>query len=92
MGEMVAGTTVSGFDYEIAEDAFDDMELLEALAEMDEAGKFWQTTKVLKIFFGEEQKNAYYEFLRNKYGRVRVTVVADDLGGILNAEGAPKNS
>lgn len=82
----MVGKTKSGFEYEISEEAMDDMELLECLQLMDEEGKFWVVGKCLNILFGEEQRLEYYNFLREKHGRVPVTVVAEDIGGIFSGD------
>ncbi len=85
------GKTKSGFEYNIPEEAMDDMELLECLQQMDDEGKYWAVGKCLDILFGKDQKKAYYDFLRAKDGRVRVTVVGEDLAAIFTGEGL-KNS
>ncbi len=76
------GKTLSGFEYEILEEALDDMELLECLQQIDENGKFWSVGKCLDILFGKDQKDAYYKYLREKDGRVRISVVTEDLSSI----------
>ncbi len=92
MGETRKGTTISGFDYEIEEDAFDDYDLLIALRKMDEQGSFWQADACLDILLGKEQKETYLQFLRDRDGRARTTVIVEDLGGLFTGEDAAKNS
>ena len=80
------GITKSGFEYTIPEEALDDMDLLECLQKMDEEGKFWIISKALVIMFGQEQKDAYYDFLREKYGRAPVSVITEDVSEIFSGE------
>lgn len=86
MGETTKGTTISGFDYEIENEAFDDFDLLIALREMDEKGSFWKIDNCLELLFGKEQKEAYLTFVREKYGRARTTIITDDLGGLFASD------
>lgn len=67
---MIQGKTSNGFVFEIADDARDDMELLEAFIEMDD-GKMSALPRAIKSLLGEDQRKALYEHCRNKEtGRV----------------------
>ena len=92
MEDGMNGTTLSGFEYTVSAEAMDDMELLEALSDIDNGGKYWQFSKALMIMFGKDQKEAYYSFLREKHGRVPMSVVFEDIEEILTGNGEVKNS
>lgn len=79
---MLTGTTSSGFAWEIEEDALDDMELLDALAEID-AGRTDAVSAACLHLVGKKQRAALYDHLRDETGRVRISAVANELGEIL---------
>ena len=79
---MLTGTTSSGFKWQIEEDAMDDMELLDALAELD-AGKLEAASAACLHLLGKPQRTALYEHLRDERGRVRITAVSTELAEIL---------
>lgn len=61
-------TTEAGFVIEIDEEAFDDMEVVDMLAEIEENPLI--TSKLLTKTLGKDGKKALYDFLRNDKGRV----------------------
>ena len=67
-----AGTTSTGFQYEITDEAMNDAELLDALIEADE-GNATSMMKAMNKLLGAEQKQKLYEHLRNEDGRVPLT-------------------
>ena len=79
---MLTGTTSSGFNWQIAEDALDDMELLDALSEID-AGKLDSVSAACLHLLGKPQRTKLYDHRRDESGRVRISAVADELGEIL---------
>ena len=81
---MLTGTTSSGFNWQIEEDALDDMELLDALAEID-AGKLEAASAACLHLLGKPQRTALYDHLRDENGRVRISAVSTELGEILLA-------
>ena len=66
------GTTSTGFQYEITDEAMNDAELLDALIEAD-AGNATSMMKAMNKLLGAEQKQKLYEHLRNEHGRVPLT-------------------
>jgi len=85
---MLKGKLEDGFEYEIEEEALDDMELLEWLVELDR-GDGSHLTNVVDTILGKEQKKALYDHCRNENGRVPISKVADCIGEILTAAGNP---
>lgn len=77
---MITGTTSGGFAFEIAEEALDDMELLDALVEL-ENGSLEAVSVIGERLLGKRQRRAFYEHLRDpETGRVAVAAAT---GGIL---------
>jgi len=83
------GVTSEGFAYELAENAGDDMEVLEALKEL-EGGDIYQVSYLLDKLLGKEQKKALYDFYREKEGRVSIVRMSEVMKGFFAAEDASK--
>lgn len=89
---MIKGKTSTGFEYTIAGDARDDMELLEAFMDIDN-GKVSGLKSVIEQLLGKDQKAALYDHLRNKEtGRVRASEVMAAIGEILTNAGEQDNA
>ena len=88
---MLTGKTQSAFYFEIDETELDDMEFVEALAELDENPlKF---PKVCNMLLGKEQKEKLYDHLRNEKGKVPVDAVSNAITEIMSLAGdSTKNS
>lgn len=87
---MIQGTTASGFVFEIADEAADDMEIFEGLCQID-AGQIGGLMKVIERLLGSEQKARLYEFCKVD-GRVSAKRVIEALREIMEAAGgAVKN-
>lgn len=80
---MVTGTTRSGFAFEVAEDIANDMELFEALCDLDD-GDATAVVPVCRKVLGS-QKKALYDHLRGEDGRVPIECVAEEISDILAA-------
>ncbi len=87
---MLKGATSSGFEYEIVDEALDNMELIDALAELD-SGKRLYISRVLTMMLGEEQKKRLYEHCRNENGIVQVTSIEKEILDMLKASETGKN-
>lgn len=88
---MIKGITKSGFSYELDENKLDDMELLDAIAEVD--SNPLNISKVLKTILGEDQRKALYDHLRDDTGRVSVKTVTEAIADIFSSSGSDgKNS
>lgn len=75
-----------GCEYEVDDEAMDNMELIEAIAETkrDSAAGLG---KVLTIVLGKEQKKKLYDDLRNEKGRVPVAAVSAAIITIMDSFG-----
>lgn len=80
---MIRGKTRSGFEFEAAEDIGNNMELFEALCDLD-AGDVRALVPVCRIVLGE-QKKALYEHLKAIHGRAPVDKVSEEISDILEA-------
>ena len=88
---MVKGETKSGFKFELDDEAIDDIEFVELLAESEETAT--ALPKIAKIALGEKQYKALKDHLRNEKGRVPLQVIGDTLEEIFeSAGGEVKNS
>lgn len=83
-------TTKSGFCLEIEEERLNNMELLDALADLDE-GNGAALSTVLRLLLTREQKKALYDRLRTPGGTVPIEAVAETLREIFEASQPAKN-
>ena len=83
--------TSSGFEIELAEETLNNMELLDALADLS-GGDGIQLCKIVPMILGKEGKKKLYDHLRLPDGRVPADAVDRELGEIMNALQAGKNS
>lgn len=82
---MIEGKTSTGFSYKIQDDVLDDMELLDALIDMDN-GDMSSYRYAIKALLGEEQRKALYEHVRDKKtGRVSAKKVFEAFAEVLNS-------
>lgn len=88
---MVKGETKSGFKFELDDEAMDDIEFVELLAESEENPSV--IPKILKIVLGEKQYAGLKDHLRNDKGRVPMSAVNDTLAEMFEIAGdSVKNS
>lgn len=82
---MLQGKTESGFCFEIDESALDDMEFVEALADLEEDAL--KLPKVCNMLLGKEQKAKLYDHLRNEDGKVPINDVSNAIVEIMSVAG-----
>ena len=88
---MLRGKTSTGFEFEINEAELDDMEFLDALAEVEENPLTF--SKVCQKLLGTEQKKRLYNHLRDKNGKVPIAKVSEAVEEIMMLSGEDvKNS
>jgi len=88
---MRTGKTKSGFEFEIEESALDNMELIDALAEIDD-GNAAAITKVSKLLFGNEQRKRIYDHIRTQDGNVPISAFTQEVLEIFSNLKEGKNS
>lgn len=71
------GTTASGFEFDVPDETRNDMELLEALIDLQE-GDGVALAQIAKKILGT-QKKALYDHLRTEDGRVPIDKVSDEV-------------
>lgn len=86
---MLKGTTKSGFPYEVSDEAMNDFELLEVLAEVDKNPLLLPC--LVNMLLGEEQKKAFLDHLRTEKGNVPIDVIGAEIMEIFQT-GHAKNS
>lgn len=86
---MITGKTKSGFDYSIGEEALNDYELLDALAELD-GGNMLKITFVAKHLLGDKQHDDLKNHVREG-GRVPADKMIAEVTEILTASQNGKN-
>lgn len=82
---MIRGKLESGFEYEVAEEVRDNMELLDAIVEADENPL--AVSKVVKLLLGENQRRKLYDHLRTDKGNVPILAVSNAVAEIFRGSG-----
>lgn len=90
---MLKGKTTNGFEFEIADEAFNDMRVMDALMELDEAEAedaakaIFGMSKVATLLLGKKQKEKMYAFIEKEHGKVNMDVFVEMMGEILSSQG-----
>ena len=71
---MITAKTESGFSIELEESALDNMEVLDALSDLDEGNPLAMSRLVVKLL-GKDGKKRLYDHLRTEDGRVPASAV-----------------
>lgn len=87
---MEKGKTLSGFDYEISDARLNNMELIDALAELE--SNPLRLVRVAELLLGDKQKKALYDFVRLKDDTVPIDAIERELMEILKSGRETKNS
>lgn len=86
------GTTRTGFAFEVDENAFNDMEVVDVLSN-EEMHATYKMSFLVSQVLGAKQKKALYDHLRDASGRVPVDAVEREMEDIFAAFGQQgKNS
>ena len=86
------GTTKSGFEYDVPEDVFDDMELIDALADVTSGSNVLPLSVIVRKVFDEEQRKRLYDHVRDESGRVPTESIMDVILEIASESTDGKNS
>ena len=84
------GKTSKGFKFEIKDEALDNMELVECMADVDKNPLLFP--KICNMILGEEQKKALYDFYRTEDGRVPIDDISNAIQEIFGSSDEVKNS
>lgn len=90
---MIEGKTTSGFTYHIEDNAMNDMEIVDAITDI-QSGKEMQimsgTSTLINKLLGS-QKKAFYDHYRSEDGRVPIEAVTNAVVEILASTQKGKN-
>ena len=89
MADIRKGVTKSGFSYEVDAELLNDMELLDAISDME--NNVLNLSKVVRKVLGESQRKALYDHVRDENGRVPVDAVSGEFVEILSGTKQGKN-
>lgn len=90
---MITGTTKSGFSYELGDNVMNNMELVDAMAELDEGGNPFALSRVCLLLLGKEQRKRLYDHIRQEDGTVPPKAMGEEIAEIIRGCGAQgKNS
>lgn len=90
--DMIKGVTRSGFEFCVNRKAINNMRLIEALATSTSDNPL-EYAKVVRMIFGEEQKERLYDHLQDEDGIVTIEAVSEAIADVFAAAGeAGKNS
>ena len=88
---MITAKTESGFSIELEESTLDNMEVLDALSDLDEGNPLAMSRLVVKLL-GKDGKKRLYDHLRTEDGRVPASAVESAIMELLQSINAGKNS
>lgn len=86
---MIHGKTSTGFEFELAENVMDNMELVELMADITETGNPVALGAAMKMMLGAEQYKALCNHLRTEDGRVPVSAVSVAFTEVIKATQEP---
>jgi len=81
---MITGKTNSGFEFSLNENALDNMELVDALAELQEDDPI-AISRVVRMLLGTAQRKRLYDHLRAEDGRVPLEAISTAVSEIFGA-------
>ena len=88
---MITAKTESGFSIELEESTLDNMEVLDALSDLDEGNPLAMSRLVVKLL-GKDGKKRLYDHLRTEDGRVPASAVVSAIMELFQSINAGKNS
>ncbi len=88
---MITAKTESGFSIELEESSLDNMEVLDALSDLDEGNPLAMSRLVVKLL-GKDGKKRLYDHLRTEDGRVPASAVESTIMELFQSINAGKNS
>lgn len=88
---MITAKTESGFSIELEESTLDNMEVLDALSDLDEGNPLAMSRLVVKLL-GKDGKKRLYDHLRTEDGRVPASAVESSIMELFQSINAGKNS
>lgn len=88
---MIQGKTSSGFEYQLGDNTMNNMELVDAMAELGEDP--FAISRVCLLLLGKEQRKRLYDHIRAEDGTVPAQAMGEEIAEIIRGAGEPgKNS
>ena len=87
---MISGKTESGFEFELDVEVLNDAELIENIKAIDK-GDITVLPDIAESVLGQEQKKKLYEHIRSSAGRVKMDILAIEIGEIFKSSKQIKN-
>ena len=92
---MIKGKTSTGFNFEIDEATLNNMEVIDALVEIENAGNtdnagrvLAGTSKLMSLVLSKECKKALYDHVRTENGQVPLAACTKELMEIIRYNGS----
>ena len=90
---MIEGKTKTGFAYQLDDDAMNNMELVDAMAELDDGVHPFALSRVCLLLLGKDQRRRLYDHIRTEDGRVPPQAMGEEIADIIRGFGEQgKNS
>lgn len=89
---MQKGKTKSGFEYEFNEDLINDMEVIDALAEIANNENILAVSTVVKKLLSDEERKRLYDHVMLEDGRVPVDALMEELSEMMSGSDEGKKS
>lgn len=87
---MLKGKTESGFEFELEDEVLDDWEILECFRNIDK-GKTEYIIDAAEMLLGEAQYKRLKSFIKERYGRIKASIMATEVANIFGATKEGKN-
>lgn len=89
---MQTGKTKTGFEYTFNEDLINDMEVIDALAEVQSGENILAVSTVAKKLFSAEDRKRLYDHVRLEDGRVPADALMEEVAEIISGSEEGKKS
>lgn len=87
---MLKGKSETGFEFELDEEVLDDWELLELLERIDD-GDVTVLSKAVVSVLGKDQYERLKDFIKQRDGKIKVSIMMQEFNSIMSAEKETKN-
>jgi hypothetical protein len=88
---MITASTKDGFAVELDENALDNVDLLDAMAEMQDSN-ILSLGRAIRLLMGKANTKKLYDHCRTEDGRVPVEALSNAFGELVSSFSAGKNS
>lgn len=89
---MTTGKTRTGYEYEFNEDLINDMEVIDALADVTSGENVLALSAVMKKLFAPDERAKLYDHVRTEDGRVPTDALMEEIRDIMEGADEGKKS